>query len=142
MTIISVMNRNWTLVGVAMMLLIASSGAFVPAKAARGSSTATTNTPIKHLIILFQENVSFDHYFGTYPNATSPSGQPKFVANPNTPSINGLTAALQRNNPNGNYSINPMRLDRSQAITYDMNHEYTAEQNAYHWLLSLWPFHS
>lgn len=35
-------------------------------------------------------------------------------------------------NPNGNYSINPARLDRSQAFTCDMNHEYTAEQQAYH----------
>ena len=36
-------------------------------------------TPIKHLVIIFQENVSFDHYFGTYPNATNPPGEPKFV---------------------------------------------------------------
>jgi phospholipase C len=28
-----------------------------------------TATPIKHLVIIFQENISFDHYFGTYPNA-------------------------------------------------------------------------
>ena len=31
-----------------------------------------TATPIKHLVVIFQENVSFDHYFGTYPNATNP----------------------------------------------------------------------
>ncbi|HWX07463.1 MAG TPA: alkaline phosphatase family protein, partial [Bradyrhizobium sp.] len=30
---------------------------------------ASTATPIKHLVVIFQENVSFDHYFGTYPNA-------------------------------------------------------------------------
>ena len=54
------------------------------------------------------------------------------LAAPNTPSVNGLNAALLSNNPNGNYSINPVRLDRSQAITCDMNHEYTAEQQAYH----------
>ncbi|HEX2776015.1 MAG TPA: alkaline phosphatase family protein, partial [Candidatus Acidoferrales bacterium] len=35
-----------------------------------------TTTPIKHLVIIFQENVSFDHYFGTYPVATNPSGEP------------------------------------------------------------------
>ena len=28
-----------------------------------------TATPIKHLVVIFQENVSFDHYFGVYPNA-------------------------------------------------------------------------
>ncbi len=25
----------------------------------------STTSPIKHLVIIFQENVSFDHYFGT-----------------------------------------------------------------------------
>ena len=28
-----------------------------------------TKTPIKHLVVVFNENRSFDHYFGTYPNA-------------------------------------------------------------------------
>ena len=31
-------------------------------------SADQTRTPIKHLVVIFQENVSFDHYFGTYPN--------------------------------------------------------------------------
>jgi len=26
-----------------------------------------TATPIKHLVVIFDENISFDHYFGTYP---------------------------------------------------------------------------
>src|SRR5262245_23507493 len=30
-----------------------------------------TKTPIKHLVVIFQENVSFDHYFGTYPTAAN-----------------------------------------------------------------------
>ncbi len=25
---------------------------------------APTKTPIKHLVVIFQENISFDHYFG------------------------------------------------------------------------------
>ena len=33
-----------------------------------------TTTPIKHLVVIFQENVSFDHYFGTYPKAANTSG--------------------------------------------------------------------
>jgi len=24
-------------------------------------------TPVKHLVVIFDENVSFDHYFATYP---------------------------------------------------------------------------
>jgi len=94
--------------------------------------TIGTSTPIRHLVVIFQENNSFDHYFGTYPNATNANGsEPRFTAALHTPTVNGLTGALLTNNPNGNFSINPFRLDRSQAITCDMNHEYTAEQKAY-----------
>ncbi len=76
----------------------------------------------------FIENNSFDHYFGTYPNATNPAGEPKFVADPHTPSINGLlSAGLLTSNLN---SANPFRLDRSQEITCDMNHGYKEEQEA------------
>ena len=97
------------------------------------AATTTTTTPIKHLVVIFQENISYDHYFGTYPNATNSSQQePKFTADPNTPSANGLTTALLNNNPNGNYSVNPFRLGRSEAVTCDMNHDYLAEQKAYH----------
>src|ERR1700741_1532506 len=53
-----------------------------------------TATPIKHLVIIFQENVSFDHYFGTYPVATNPPGEPEFHGRPGTPSVNGLSGAL------------------------------------------------
>ena len=92
-----------------------------------GSSFSTT--PIKHIVVVFQENNSFDHYFGTYPNATNPKGEPQFNADPNIPSVNGLdSAGLLTDNPN---SANPFRLDRSQAVTCDMDHEYTAEQQAY-----------
>jgi phospholipase C len=61
-----------------------------------------TATPIQHLVVIFQENVSFDHYFGTYPRATNPPGEPKFTAAPNTPTVNGLTNALLSFNPNLN----------------------------------------
>ncbi|MBV9425587.1 MAG: alkaline phosphatase family protein [Solirubrobacterales bacterium] len=94
----------------------------------RMSDEVRTTTPIKHLVVIFQENVSFDHYFGTYPNATNPSGEPAFYASRRTPSVNGLSGALLTNNPN---SGNPQRLDRSQALTCDQNHDYTAEQQAY-----------
>ena len=36
----------------------------------------TTTTPIKHVVVIFQENVSFDHYFGTYPKAANPTAPP------------------------------------------------------------------
>jgi hypothetical protein len=49
---------------------------------------------------VFQENVSFDHYFGTYPNAANPGGEPSFHAKPGTPAVNGLNDALLHSNPN------------------------------------------
>jgi len=87
-----------------------------------------TTTPIKHLVIIFQENESFDHYFGTYPNATNPPGEPVFVPAPDTPSINGLSQALLTINPNG---VNPFRYDRSQAFTCDAENRYMAEQQQF-----------
>jgi phospholipase C len=92
------------------------------------SGGVPTATPIKHLVVIFQENVSFDHYFGTYPNATNPPGEPAFHASSRTPSVNGLSGALLTNNPNLG---NPQRLDRSQAVTCDQDHDYTAEQQAF-----------
>ena len=59
-----------------------------------------TTTPIKHLVIIFQENVSFDHYFRTYPVAANPPAQPKFTAAANTPSVNGLSGYAMTHNPN------------------------------------------
>jgi phospholipase C len=93
-----------------------------------GGTYSSTATPIKHLVVIFDENISFDHYFGTYPYATNPSGEPSFHAAPGTPRVNGLTQQLLTHNPN---TANPARLDRSQAVTCDQNHGYTAEQNAY-----------
>ena len=46
----------------------------------RLAEAQTTTTPIKHLIVVFQENVSFDHYFGTYPKALNLPGEPRFLA--------------------------------------------------------------
>ncbi len=94
---------------------------------AQGNQSAT-RTPIKHLVVIFGENVSYDHYFGTYPNATNPLGEPAFYPSPRTSTPNGLNGPLLTNNPN---SANPSRLDRSQALTCDQNHGYTAEQKAF-----------
>jgi phospholipase C len=103
-------------------------------------------TPIQHLVVIFDENISFDHYFGTYPVAANPSGEPAFTALPNTPTVNGLTGALLTNNPNfvnqnnGAGAANPFRLDRSQALTADQDHDYTPEQMAFHaGLMDLFP---
>jgi phospholipase C len=99
-----------------------------------------TKTPIKHLVVIFNENVSFDHYFGTYPNALNPEGEPLFEPAKKTPrdSNNLLSSAtLLDNNPNFTNVLNapnqsnPFRLDRSQAVSGDQGHAYTPEQQAY-----------
>src|SRR5271156_7043516 len=60
-----------------------------------------TTTPIKHIVIIFQENESFDHYFGTYPNATNPNDETQFHARPGSPAGNGLNSGFHDRNPNG-----------------------------------------
>ena len=98
-----------------------------------------TATPIKHVVVIFGENISFDHYFGVYPHALNPPNEPAFHALANTPSVNGLTSTLLHHNPNflnvkvnGDDAVNPFRLSRSQAATADENHDYSAEQSAFH----------
>jgi phospholipase C len=109
----------------------------------------STTTPIKHLVVIFQENISFDHYFGTYPNATNPAGEPRFIAKPGTPGVNGYTNGLLYNNPNALNSKNgtgasgPFRLDRSEASTMDQDHDYMPEQQAFdNGLMDLFPLYT
>ncbi|HEV3112889.1 MAG TPA: alkaline phosphatase family protein [Candidatus Binataceae bacterium] len=83
---------------------------------------------IKHVVVIFQENVSFDHYFATYPNARNLAGESTFVAAPGTPDVNGLTPDLIAFNPN---STKPFRLSRAQAATCDQDHDYGPEQLAF-----------
>jgi len=108
------------------------------------NAQSLTATPIKHVVVIFQENVSTDHYFGTYPNAANLPNEPQFTAAPDTPSANDLTGPLLTSNPNelvtGNPADNPARLDRTQPVTCDNNHDYTAEQAAFNGgLMNMFP---
>jgi phospholipase C len=119
-----------------------------------------TATPIKHVVVIFQENVSFDHYFGTYPNALNLSGETPFTAKKHTPKANNLANPLDVNNgfvpltgidllnhnPNSNPNLpappdnaktngagaaNPFRLSPSQVLTADQGHNESPEESAY-----------
>jgi phospholipase C len=96
--------------------------------AAAANAQVQTTTPIKHVVVIFQENVSFDHYFATYPSAANSAGEPVFTASPNTPSVNGLNGGLLTSNPN---STQPFRLTRAQAVTCDQDHNYADEQASF-----------
>ena len=119
-----------------------------------------TATPIKHLVVIFQENISYDHYFGTYPDAKNLAGETPFKAKHRTPVNNNLVTPLDvnhdfrpiagpnllTNNPNSNPNApaapnnsrhngadasNPFRLSPDQASTADQGHNDMPEQAAY-----------
>ncbi len=123
-------RRLLSVAGIAALLVDCAGGTRAP-------DALATATPIKHLVVIFDENISFDHYFGTYPAAQNPPGEPAFTAAPGTPVVNGLTPQLLRHNPNllnainGKAASNPFRFDRSQSATSSQDHSYTSEQMAY-----------
>ncbi|HEX3927167.1 MAG TPA: alkaline phosphatase family protein [Gemmatimonadales bacterium] len=124
---------------VAAVLLLGAVGATLTPRPPVAATTAHRGptTPIHHLVVIYDENISFDHYFGTYPVATNPPGEPAFTAARGTPHVNGLSGALLTANPNATNTMNgtgatgPFRLDRTQASTSDQTHSYTPEQRAY-----------
>ena len=128
------------------MSLIVAPGTVAPVFA-DGHDQPSPATPIEHVVVVFQENVSFDHYFATYPYAANTDGT-TFNPADGTPSVNGLgtlvegepSGVLLTNNPNFNNpanntanssAINPFRLSHSQASTCDQDHNYGAEQLAF-----------
>jgi phospholipase C len=133
--------RLLTLVSICLLMM----GTMAPLKA--DGSYGPTAKPIEHLVIVFQENVSFDHYFGTYPNAANLKGETPFHAKPGTPAVNGYTDGLLHHNPNlnpanGTGATNPFRLTPAQAVTSDQDHDYLAEQQAFDkGLLDLFPLY-
>jgi phospholipase C len=102
----------------------------------------TPQAAIKHVVIIFGENISFDHYFGTYPNAANTGGT-TFTAAAGTPTPNNYISnpTLLTANPNENSAnlvaaansvpANPFRLSPNQAATGDQDHNYGPEQAAF-----------
>ena len=147
----------------ALALAIAGAGAVADDQHGRDSDDShrtPTATPIKHVVVIFQENVSLDHYFGTYPTALNMPGETPFTAKPRTPKVNNLVTPLDVNhdfkslagvdllhkNPNsvptnpgapnnskmnGGDASNPFRLSPAQALTADQGHNEGPEESAY-----------
>ncbi|MGH9588728.1 MAG: phospholipase C [Acidobacteriaceae bacterium] len=138
------MNWKRGLAGPLCVLII--NGLAIHARCQQKTNLVQARKAIRHVVVLYQENVSFDHYFGTYPRAENPKGEPTFTPRPGTPKVDGYTEALLKHNPNftnpanGKGRSNPFRLDRSQAATADQDHGYTAEQKAFnHGKMDLFP---
>ena len=88
-----------------------------------------TETPIKHVVVIFDENRSFDHYFGTYPNAANPAGDPVLQAAYADGQQPGQRQSAGRQpeppiRPTAPGATDPFRLDRAQANTAFQNHAY------------------
>jgi phospholipase C len=115
----------------------------------------TAQAAIKHIVVIYGENISFDHYFGTYPNAANTGGTP-FTALAGTPIPNNYISnpSLLTANPNLNsantsgtgttlasVAANPFRLGPNQAATNDQDHNYNPEQLAFdNGKMDLFPF--
>ncbi|HEV3284375.1 MAG TPA: alkaline phosphatase family protein [Solirubrobacteraceae bacterium] len=135
----------------ATILAATGAGAAAPhSRLSAGGEQPGPRTPIRHLVVIFQENVSFDHYFGTYPQAANTDGQ-SFRAADGTPAVDGLLPARSRSLPpslrhstnllaeNPNTAL-PQRLDSTPTgapqgaggqLTCDQGHNYSDEQRAF-----------
>src|SRR5262245_55105217 len=129
------MRSRCSFAATARLIVEAASLSLLAGACLSGTSFAAvqTATPIEHLVVIFQENISFDHYFATYPVALNSPGEPSFQASDDTPSVSGLGTLVSgvpegvlltdnpnANNPaNGTNAINPFRLSRTQAPTCD-----------------------
>jgi len=64
-------------------------------RASQGQAVAPSAAAVvQHVVVIFQENVSFDHYFATYPHAANLPGERAFVPLPGTPPVAGNRSSL------------------------------------------------
>ena len=82
--------------------------AAAPTSAKPDAAVKTVPMPLKHFVYIIQENISFDHYFGTYPGA---NGIPK-----------GVKFAYK---PGGTPEVAPFHLTQTH-IPHDLNHSWQA----------------
>ena len=94
-----------------LLALAAGQGTPNPGAGTGGSATAWTTTPIEHLVVLMQENHSFDNYFGTYPGA---DGIPSGTCMP----IDPQAAA-------GGSCVEPFHLGDNDVLSDDPSHSTT-----------------
>jgi phospholipase C len=75
----------------------------------------TPHSPVRHIIIICQENHSFDNYFGTYPWASG------FIPLPGTPRVESLPAGAMNRDLHGR-PVHPFTI--TTPVTPDLPHGY------------------
>jgi phospholipase C len=102
------MRRTWSF-GVACATVAAT--LLAAASSVGAESDIGTHSPIKHTIILYQENISFDHYFGTYGHG-----------------VNGIPAGAALSHTDGVQTWGPYAPTQlssvTQSRTCDVDHGY------------------
>ena len=115
----------------------------VTAPAAPAAVAVAPSTAIQHVVVIFGENISFDHYFGTYPNAANTGGTPftaasgtptnisNYISNPGLLTANPNESSANLVAASNSIPSNPFRLGPNQAGTGDQDHNYGPEQLAF-----------
>jgi phospholipase C len=101
-------------VAITCLTILASSVMDSPVSQAEGP---TANTPIEHIVVLMQENHSFDNYFGTYPGA---NGIPPDTCMPVDPF-----------DPNNTDCIQPFHIGEGAVDMFDPDHSQETSKIQY-----------
>lgn len=106
-------------------------------------SDSNTTTPIKHVVVVMLENISFDNIFATYPIAQNLPGENLFFPRPNTPIPDNLLTidpftggnylTTNRNvGQQGTGMVNPQRLAPNQVLISSAENGYSRMQTSVH----------
>ena len=90
------------------VLWLAALGTAVASSTGLAAVHAQSQSPIQHTIIVYQENISFDHYFGTFGQGS-----------------NGIPAGASVTHTPSGIAYSPFQLDgQTQDATCDVDHGY------------------
>ena len=89
----------------------------------RGRVIMQTTTPIKHVIVIFGENISFDHYFATYPYATNPKAKHPLPEGQHASREQPAVRRTAHREPQ--FARSRSAWTPASSVTCDQNHSYT-----------------
>jgi phospholipase C len=97
-----------------------------------GAVKKTNTTPIRHVIIIMQENRSFDNYFGTYPGANGIPNGTCVPLNPKTPSAGCVVPFHDPHDVNagGPHGAGNARADADDGLTTQKMDGFVYQQTA------------